>query len=363
MLVAKNGNVIFEKAYGFHTYDSIVPVEPESIFDLASLTKVLATTLAIMKLTENGKVHPDTPVSNYLPVLRGTNKAKLTIKDLLLHQSGLAPGIPFDKEIYNKNDLLRDDYRTRNVTGYTHQVAEALFVSNHFIEAIWKRIHASPLRTKTYNYSDLGFLYLGKVVEKVSGKSLDKYVKENFYDPLQLDNTSFLPLNSISRDKIVPSEYDLKLRRQKLRGTVQDPTAAWLGGVAGNAGLFSNVREVYLLMQMLIEGGTLKGHQFLQPETIKAFTKRYTSSRRGLGFDMTDPENLKRGEAYPTSSASQATFGHTGYTGTCAWADPETGLVFVFLSNRLYPNNNGVFSRLNIRSKLHDASYKLAELF
>lgn len=363
MLVAKNGTVIFEKAYGYYTYDSADAVETSSVYDLASLTKMLATTLAIMKLTEEGKVLLDAPISLYLPTLKKTNKANLTIRELLLHQSGLAPGIPFEKEIYDRSGLLSENYRTRSVWHFTKQVADGLFVSDQFVESIWARIQASSLRSKSYAYSDLGFLYLGRIVQKVSGKTLDKYVDENFYIPLQLAYTGFHPLNFISRDKIVPSEYDLQFRKQILRGTVQDPTAAWMGGVAGNAGLFSNAHEVFMLMQMLLNGGSMKGHQFLSPETIGSFTQRYSTSRRGLGFDMTDPQNAKRDEPYPTPPASLRTYGHTGYTGTCAWADPESGLVFVFVSNRLYPNNNNVFSRLNIRSKLHEAAYHLASFF
>lgn len=363
MLVAKNGTVIFEKAYGFHTYDSVTPVQTGSVYDLASLTKILATTLSVMKLTEEGKVALDAPISRYLPVLKNTNKAGITVRELLMHQSGLAPGIPFSKNIYDKSGLLDDNYRTRLIARFTRQVADGLFVSSEFVEAVWKKINESALRSKVYSYSDLGFLYLGRIVEKVSGTTLDQYVKENFYDPLQLANTGFHPLNFISRDKIVPSEYDLKFRMQRLRGTVQDPTAAWLGGVAGNAGLFSNVHDIFLIMQMLLEGGSAKGHQFLQRETINMFTQRYSSSRRGLGFDMADPENSKLAEPYPTPPASISTFGHTGYTGTCAWADPENGLVFIFVSNRLFPNSNGVFRTLNIRSKLQEAGYRLAELF
>ena len=361
--MAKNGTVIFEKAYGHYTYDSLQAVEVSSVYDVASLTKTLATTLAIMKLSEQGKISLDAPISLYLPALKNTGKSKLTVRELLLHQSGLAPGIPFEKEIYDRSGLLSHDYRTRSVWHFTKQVADGLYVSDNFVESIWNRIHASALRQKNYSYSDLGFLYLGRIVQKVSGKTLDKFVDENFYIPLQLGHTGFQPLNFISRKKIVPSEYDLKFRKQILRGTVQDPTAAWMGGVSGNAGLFSNAHEVFILMQMLLNGGQMKGHQFLSPETIRSFTQRYTSSRRGLGFDMTDPENAKRDEPYPTPPASLKTFGHTGYTGTCAWADPETGLVFVFLSNRLYPNSNGVFGRLNIRSKLHEAAYELANSF
>ena len=209
-----------------------------------------------------------------------------------------------------------------------------------------------------YLYSDNDFIFLGKVVEQVTGKPLNDYVHDVFYTPMGLDNIHYLPLHDVPRDRIVPTEYEKTFRRQLLRGNVHDPGAAMFGGVAGHAGLFSNAYDLACLMQMLLNGGKWNDISYLKPETIHLFTAYGSdNSRRGLGFDKPEKDNASRKEPYPAMGASPETFGHTGFTGTCVWADPAKNLVFVFLSNRVHPNGSSLLNQMNVRPKLLEAVY------
>ena len=212
-----------------------------------------------------------------------------------------------------------------------------------------------------YVYSDNDFIFLGKIVEALSGQTLDQYVKKTFYDPLGLTATGFKPRERFTLDRIVPTETEKSFRLQHLRGDVHDPGASMFGGVAGHAGLFSTAYDLGVIMQMLLNGGSFNGKQYIKPETIQLFTAYNSSiSRRGLGFDKPEKDNATLKEPYPSKFASPLTFGHTGYTGTCVWADPKNNVVFIFLSNRVNPNggDNLLLSRLNIRSKIQDAIYQ-----
>jgi CubicO group peptidase (beta-lactamase class C family) len=367
VLAVQNGKVKYHKAFGHFEFSSnSTPVNLRSIYDLASVTKVSATTIAVMKLYEEGKLDLNKTLGNYLPVAVGTDKENLSIYDILLHQAGLSPFIAFYKETVDKAGNPSPAFYSRNYKpGFTIPVADNLFLRSDWNDTMLLRIMQSPLGRKgRYVYSDNDFILLGKIVERLSGMPLDQYVHKNFYEPLGMKNTDFKAFEHFGVERIVPTEQEKYFRRQLLRGYVHDEGAALFGNVSGHAGLFSNAYDLSLLYQMLLNGGELGGRRFFQPETIKLFTA-YSSdiSRRGLGFDKPEKDNASRDEPYPSEMASPETFGHTGFTGTCVWSDPKENLVYIFLSNRVYnTRDNNLLSRLNIRSKIQDAIYHALEI-
>jgi CubicO group peptidase (beta-lactamase class C family) len=280
----------------------------------------------------------------------------------LLHQAGLVPFIPFYKETIDTSGVPNPAiYSDKRKTGFTTRVAENLYLRNDWNDTIFNRILKSPLGPKgKYVYSDNDFIFLGKVVEAISGLTLDQYVQTTFYNKMGLSTMGFTPRKRFSTEVIVPTEREKHFRQQLMRGDVHDEGASLFGGVAGHAGLFSNSYDLAMLYQMLLNGGTLNGRRFLGEETIKNFTAYHSKiSRRGLGFDKPEKDNDKRQEPYPSAFASPATYGHTGFTGTCVWVDPEAKLVYIFLSNRVYPTrDNPLLSRLNVRPKIQDAFYR-----
>lgn len=360
VLVAKNGKIAYQKAFGHYTYDEAEPVTTSSVYDIASVTKICATTISIMKLYDEGKIELKKKLGDYLPWVAGSNKANLIIEDILLHQAGLAPVIPFYKSTVDKNGLrLAEFYRDRPSDSFSIAVARELFLRSDWNTILEKEILQSPVSPGRYVYSDIDFILLGKVIEQISGLSLDKYVSTAFYDPMSLASVGFKPLDRLPVNRIVPTELEKIFRTQLLRGDVHDPAAAMFGEVAGNAGLFSDAYDVACIMQMLLNGGTFNGKRYLQKETVELFTSyRSNISRRGYGFDKPEKDNARREEPYPAQSASPLTFGHTGFTGTCAWADPANGLIYIFLSNRVFPVENKLFLKMNIRSKIHEMIYK-----
>ncbi|MBV7528776.1 glycoside hydrolase family 3 N-terminal domain-containing protein [Chitinophaga sp. sic0106] len=363
VLALKNGKVVFNRCYGHFEYNSKEPVTPKSIYDVASVTKVCATTLSVMKLYDEGKISLDATLGTYLPFTQGSDKAGLKIRDILLHQAGLVAYIPFYKDLIDAAGVPDSTiFHSTTGPGYTTRVAENLYLMDSYKDTLWRKILDSKLNTRQgYVYSDLDFIFLGKIVEEISGKPLNQYVQDTFYDPLGLETTGFLPRNRFPLSQIAPTEREPNYRMQLLRGDVHDPTAAMFGEVAGHAGLFSDAHDLAVLMQLLLNRGTFNNKQYLRPETVELFTSYGSSiSRRGLGFDKTEKNNASRHEGYPSRLATGATFGHTGFTGTCVWADPSTGLVFVFLSNRVYPNGgaNTKISALNTRGKMMDVFYE-----
>lgn len=363
VLAVKNGKVIFNRVYGHYEYNRREPVMPKSIYDLASVTKVCATTISIMKLYDEGRLQLDETLGTYLPFTQGSDKAKLKVRDILLHQAGLVPYIPFYKELVNAAGVP-DSTIFHNVpsTGFNTRVAEGLYLMDTYKDTLWRKILDSKLTpAQGYVYSDLDFLFLGRIVEQLSGKPLNEYVQETFYTPLGLETTGFLPRDRFPLSQIVPTENEFTYRRQLLRGDVHDPTAAMFGGVAGHAGLFSDAHDLGVIFQMLLNKGTFNGKQYFKPETVDLFTGYASNiSRRGLGFDKTEKNNASRTDPYPSRYATGAVFGHTGFTGTCVWADPSTGMAFIFLSNRVYPNGgaNTKLSVLNTRGKMMDVFYE-----
>lgn len=374
VMAVKDGSIAFEKAYGYFDYEQTQPMTMESVFDMASVTKICATNISIMKLYEEGKIDLKKNLGTYLAWVSGTNKADLIIEDILLHQAGLKAWIPFFKEVTDSQTGVPEDDKFETVADATYsiRVANELYMRNDWRDTMYHRILQSELGPRgKYVYSDNDFIFLGKIVEQLTGMTLDEYVRSTFYEPLNLHNTGFLPRNHLSLNQIVPTEREVLFRRQQLRGDVHDPGAAMFGGIAGHAGLFSTAYELAVLMQMLCNGGSIGNHQFFKKETVELFTAYGSeNSRRGLGFDKPErmvtkqymgKDTLMRKDGYPSVLSSEQTFGHTGYTGTCVWADPTNKIVYVFLSNRVYPDGgtNTKLLSLNVRGKIQDELYKV----
>ncbi len=361
VLVAKKGKILLEKAYGHYTYQQAEAVDKNAVYDLASLTKILSTNLAVMKLYEEGKIDLHKSLMDYLPETSGSNKATITIEQLLKHEGGLAAFVPFYKETLDPDGKPKKEWFSNTASAqYSRRVANQLFVRNDIVDSFYSRILKSPVQpADKYLYSDNDFIFLGKVVEQLTGTTLDNYVTKMFYKPMQLESMGYHPLNHLAYNRIVPTAAETTFRNQLLRGDVHDPGAAIMGGVAGHAGLFSDAYDVACIMQMLLNGGSWNQEHYFKPETIQLFTSYQSNhSRRGLGFDKPETDNATRAEPYPAAAASPETFGHLGFTGTCAWADPANQLVFVFLSNRIHPVENDQFKKLNIRSAILKAAYE-----
>jgi beta-N-acetylhexosaminidase len=362
VLAAKNGKVIYHQAFGYTNTDRTTPMTNDMVFDLASVTKISATTVGIMKLYEEGKIDLNKTLGDYLSWTKGTDKAPLKLVDILLHQAGLNPFIPFYREVIDTaTGLPFPQYFIQTQTPqYSYRVAENIYLRNDWQDTMFSRILSSKLSEQgKYVYSDNDFIFLGKIIEAVSGMSLDNYVRKTFYEPLGMTTTMYKPRESMPLSSLVPTEVEAHFRRQQMHGDVHDEGAAMFGGVAGHAGLFSNAYDLAKLYQLLLNGGELNGVRLLNKATIDKFTA-YNSenSRRGLGFDKPEKDNATRKEPYPSLSTSPATFGHTGFTGTCVWVDPAQQLVYIFLSNRVNPTRNGnKLGRLNVRPNIQEAIY------
>ncbi len=363
VLIAKDGKIVYHKAYGNYTYTDAEPVNKESVFDMASVTKICATTISVMRLYDDGKLDLKKKLGDYLPWVKGTNKENLSIENILLHQAGLVAYIPFYKETLEVDGKPSAKYyATAKSDSFSIRVAKDMYMRSDWRDTIYKRILESPLgQANKYIYSDNDFIFLGKVVEAISGLPLNSYVEKEFYQPMGLTTAGFKPTEKFPLKRIIPTEQEKQFRMQLLRGDVHDPGAAMFGGVAGHAGLFSNAYDLAIIMQMLLNGGTINGKRYLQKETIDLFTAYHSNiSRRGYGFDKPEKDNNKRPDPYPCLSASPTTFGHTGYTGTCVWVDPVYNLVYVFLSNRVNPDGgeNTKLLKMNVRTNIQEAIYK-----
>jgi CubicO group peptidase (beta-lactamase class C family) len=362
VLVAKDGKVAYEKAFGYTNFDKQEAVNKDMLYDLASVTKISATTVAIMKLYEEGKIDLEKTLGDYIDWTKGTDKAPLKVKDILLHQAGLYPFIPFYREVMDSvtGKPLERFFSKQQTPNFKSRVAEDLYLKNDYRDTLYNRIAKSKLSTiGKYVYSDNDFIFLALIAEAVTGKPFDEYVREQFYEPLNMVTTTYKPRERFELNNIVPTETEKHFRMQQMRGDVHDEGAAMFGGVAGHAGLFSNAYDLAQLYQMLLNGGALNGKQYLQKETIEKFTSYQSDiSRRGLGFDKPEKDNATRKEAYPSKSASAQTFGHTGFTGICVWVDPQYKLIYIFLSNRVTPTrNNNKLGQLNVRPNIQEAIY------
>ncbi len=375
VLVARKGKVIYQKNFGKPTYDYYYePVRDQTLFDLASVTKVAATLQVVMALNEQHLLDLNQKASHYLPELKGTNKENIVVRDLLMHQAGLVAFVPFwnrtrSQSGYGDGSGFDSTYYRRSDTlDYNQQVAPKLFTRAATKDSVWKWVIGSQLSQKrdksghhAFVYSDLGLIMLWHVVEAITQQPMEVFLAQNFYEPLGMGRTGFNPLRrGIPVSEIAPTENDLIYREAQLRGTVHDQNAAMQGGVSGHAGLFSSASELAILMQMNLQRGYYGGRQFLQPGTVPMFTKNYTTrSDRGLGWDRrpADGESV-----YISPLASAKAFGHSGFTGTMVWADPEKDLVIVFLSNRVFPDAaNNLINSHRTRRRVMEAVYQAVE--
>ena len=363
VLAVHEGEIVYHKAFGNYKYEPSAPMSYESIFDLASVTKISATTVSVMKLYDEGKLDLKKRLGDYLPWVKGTNKASLQLDDILLHQAGLVPFIAFYQETIDKATGLPNPaiYSAKLKPGFTIRVAENIYMRNDYQDTMFHRILQSKLSQQgKYVYSDNDFIFLGKIVEQITGMTLDEYAAKTFYQPMGMTTTGFKPRNRFAVDRMVPTETEKHFRKQTTQGDVHDEGASMFGGVAGHAGLFSDAYDLAMLYQMLLNGGEFNGERYLKKETIHLFTAYHSkNSRRGYGFDKPEKDNAIRKDPYPSFLASPETFGHTGFTGTCVWVDPKNNLVYVFLSNRVYPTrDNNKLGQMLIRGKIQDAIYR-----
>lgn len=363
VLVAKNNKIVFNKAYGLTAGEGSAAVTLDTYYDLASVTKVSASTVSIMKLADEGKIDINKTIGDYLPWVKGNQKEQITLKDLLLHQAGLFPYIKFYESLLNADKSLKEDIVTKvQDNGHNKMITPRLYLQDNWKDTIEQKILNSTVTSPgKYVYSDNDFIFLGQIVEQVSGMSLNEYATQNFYSPLKMKSTGFLPLQKTNVDNIAATELDNYYRNELIRGAVHDEGASVMGGIAGHAGLFSNATDLAKMYLMLLNKGQWEGKQYLKPSTVEQYTAyNTTNSRRGLGFDKPEKNNATSKDPYPSLSASPSTFGHTGFTGTCVWADPESNLLYIFLSNRVYPTrDNKAFSSLNLRPNIQEAIYRV----
>ncbi len=388
ILVARDGIVVWNKNYGYHTYREKTSVESHHLYDLASVTKITATIPSLMKLYEKGLWNLKDTLGLFFHQTDTTEKSGITMRELLLHESGLSSFIPFYQKTIDKDKLKGnlfgrryswlyniklDDYIYLNRTvryrndvfqknrdeDFNIPVAQNYFMNKHYLDSIMLQVIESPMRTRhRYLYSDLGFYFLGQMVSRLTGKNLDQFASSVFYKPMGMHRTSFLPALEFPIEEIVPTEQDNAFRRQLIHGWVHDPGAAMMGGVAGHAGLFSNAVDMAKMMEMYLENGTYGGERYLMEKTIDYFTSSHSeNNRRGFGFDKPETDTTKISPA--SLYVSPRSFGHSGFTGTFVWADPETELVYVFLSNRVHPHQyNKKLIRENFRTRIQGVIYR-----
>ncbi len=404
---ALKGKVIYNRAFGNHTYEKVEPVRTTDLYDIASVTKVAATTIALMTLYDRGKIKLDTTLEYYFDDLDKNASGKkvriakiksLSLRDLLTHRSGLPSGMPIgrfispawalkqirlaqkraeieasqdtteqaEESVYNfdidtnqvnldADSLYKYIYSKTKKPEYSLEIADKMFMRNTIVDSIWQLAKQVGVRkSKNYLYSDMNLYLVMKVVERVSELQLDEYLDKVVYGPLNLRNTCFNPLNYYKKDCIIPTEEEKIFRKQLIHGYVHDPLAALNAGIGGNAGLFSSAQDLGILMQMMLNGGTYGGIRFFSEKTVDLFTSVQEGTYRGLGWD----HQTKSGAKMIARSASSSTYGHTGFTGTCVWVDPEIGLVYVFLSNRVCPrSSNQKINATAIRQRVQQVVY------
>lgn len=366
IFVAKNGKVFFHECYGFHTYSKDQPVQPDDLFDFASLTKITAPLPAIMRLYDEKKISVDKKMSDYWQNWKGSNKQSIVVKDVLSHQARLQAWIPFWRYTVDGKGEYKPGYFSKDSTDlFSLHVSKNLYVIKSYPDSVYAAIRKSPLlRKKKYTYSDLGFIIFPKIIEKLAGQNYESYLKKYFYDPLGAYTLSYRPYLCFPSDRIVPTEDDQYFRHELLQGFVDDEGAAIQGGISGNAGLFGTINDAAKMMQMYLNYGKYGGDRFIAEATMRDWTSRHfeaNGNRRGYGFDKPYLHNNSNNiyDAYPAPLCSDESFGHTGYTGTFAWADPPNGILFLFFSNRVYPSRtNNKLTQLNLRILLQQAVYQ-----
>jgi beta-glucosidase-like glycosyl hydrolase/CubicO group peptidase (beta-lactamase class C family) len=360
VVAIKDGKLFFRKSYGHQTYDTTSPkINDETIYDLASITKISSSCLALMGLKSVGKFDYRQTLGSYLPEVANSNKNDLSIEEVLTHQAGLAAWIPFYLRTIDKQGNYKSGlYNDKRSDDYPVQVAKNLYTTTWMADTMFSRILASKIENKgKYLYSDLGYYFMQRIIEKQSGQAQQDYVADKFYRPMGLGLT-YRPLEKYKLNEIAPTENDKKFRKQIVQGYVHDPGAAMLGGVAGHAGLFGTAKDLAVLMQMYLDKGNYGGIQYLDSNVVKEFTacRFCPTNRRGLCFDKPEPDPKK--DSPVTELASPESYGHSGFTGTFTWVDPKNKLIVVFLSNRVYPDaEENKLAKLGIRGKIHRAFY------
>lgn len=364
VLVAKESKIIYSKAFGYHTFSKRRKVQENDLYDLASITKVAATTLAAMQLYDLGRFELDDRLKNHLDLTPEATIKNITIKRLLMHQSGLQANMPIASYAFPKTGANMDctEYFCREKKdNFSVEIASNFYFNRNYLDSLWLKVQTLRLRSSYYRYSDVNFILLQKLIENKTNTPLDAWTARHFFDPLGLRYTTFNPLRKFPTSQIAPTQKDNKWRNQLLHGYVHDESAALLGGVGGNAGLFSSAEDLAVVFQMLLNRGVYGGRRYLQAGTVDLFTSAGHGNHRGLGFDK--PGGRRKSFAY-SELASPKTFGHTGFTGPCVWVDPEHDLIFIFITNRIYPNRyNRAFSRSNIRQRIHDVVYNSLRTF
>jgi len=362
VLIAKNGTVVFDQSYGYGTYDQSQPITNSTLYDLASVTKVAGTLQAIMYLKDQGKLNLDEKVATYLPEMQRTNKRLMTVRDVLLHQAGLKPGIPTWERTVSAGTLKPAYYSSLRTDAFPNEVAPGEYSIKAADDSVWAWTLRSQLLPKVkgkypVEYSDLSFIIMKRLSEKLLGQPLAEFLPKEFYKPLGLGSMTYNPLTRFPKSCIAPTENDTYYRREQLQGTVHDQTAALVGGVGGHAGLFATANDLAVLMQMNLQNGRYGGTSFFQTPVVTEFSRpQVAGNKRGLGWDRGDPSKPEG----PTSHLAPAsTFGHTGFTGTCVWLDPDNQILYVFLSNRVYPDAGNIKLRTyNIRTRIQEVVYK-----
>ncbi len=362
VLAIKDGQVVIDRSYGYHTYSKKKPITSETVYDLASITKIAATTLSLIRLNDQSIFDPEYSLCDYLPEIPDSSDYfNMKMKDILSHTAGLKPWIPFYANTLNEdNSLSKNYYKTFPAEGY-NKVAKNLYITKSYEDSIYSAILNNPLREKTnYRYSDLGYYLIYKMFPTLGNAPLEEYVTDQFYTPMGLNSIGYHPVRRLNKSLITPTENDKVYRKQIVTGHVHDPGAAMLGGACAHAGLFSNAQDLGIIMQLFLNRGSYAGQQFFNGNTFDYYnTKHFNQNRRGIGFDK---PVMKSGEGPACDSVSASSFGHSGFTGTLTWADPEHNLVYVFLSNRVYPDaGNRKLVKMNIRTNIQQVIYDAIE--
>jgi len=364
VMAARKGIVVFRKTYGYQTYENRIAVNQDDLYDLASVTKISATIPAFMLLDGEGKFSPDKTLGEYLPFFKRSNKGNILMSEILTHQAGFVAWIPYWKETVKKNgDYKKNIYRNEYSERFPEEVADGLYITDKYKKRIFAEIKKSPVSDKKFLYSDLGFIISPDIIENITGEKWYDFVSSNIYNKIGARDIRFNPIKSYPLNRIVPTEFDSLFRKQQLQGTVHDEGAAMFGGISGHAGLFATANDLMKLMEMYRRMGSYGGEQIIKREVLERYTSVQfpeNGNRRGLGFDkpLLNNASLSQKDAYPAKSTSPSSFGHSGYTGTFVWVDPENELSYIFLSNRVYPTrNNTLISDLNIRTEILQVLY------
>lgn len=362
VLVSINGKVILKKSYGFLTYDKQIQVNDNTIYDLASITKITTALPVIMKLYDNKLIGLDKPIVNIFPEFEKTDKSTITLRQILTHTSRFQSGLPVWLESPKKDKIREDIFNNYPTANYKIRVSPSLYLKSDFTEELLSEIAKSKLRLKTeFHYSDIGFSILPLLIERQSKNDFEIIHEKEFIKPLGATTLGYNPYKRFPLTRIAPTEFDQKFRKKLIHGFVHDEMASIMGGVSGNAGLFGSANDLAKFMQMYLQKGYYGGKFYISEQTINYFTKDSyadAKNRRGLGFDKPKPSGAALPNSLPTPAAGKESYGHSGFTGTFVWNDPQNKLIFIFLSNRIYPSrNNTELYNLNIRSEMHREIY------